>query len=309
MARTRPLVTVVMPAYNAQGTIDESIRSVRAQSFTDWELIVVDDASTDHTAAVVEPHQADPRVVLVRSETNVGLPAARNLGARVGTGRYVAFLDSDDLWLRAKLERQVAYHAKHPGCLVSHTGFEIFDARGPVRRSPLGVLDRWHARRARLLPILYIRNVVGVLTAMMDRSLLLESGGFNERLRACEDFDLWMTLAERGHRFGYVPEILARYRLLASAMSFEPGRMEEGWRDVMNRRVLANAALSPRTKRAAVGYFYAFFGYRHLRHGDARVGARYLRRAVAANPLGLAGLLSAPLLVVAVARSLGAPRA
>jgi len=105
---TPPLVSVIMPAYNAVATVDESIKSVLAQTYQNWELIIVDDASIDSTQDIAKAH-TDDRIIVLCHNANQGVAAARNTGLQHAKGEYIAFLDSDDLWLESKLEKQLDF--------------------------------------------------------------------------------------------------------------------------------------------------------------------------------------------------------
>ncbi len=290
----QPIVSVITPAYNAERTIAESVASVQAQTFRNWELIIVDDSSEDGTRPIVQSLMRDARIRLEHTSTRGGASAARNLGATVASGHHLVFLDSDDVWLPRKLEAQIRYHEQHPGCIVSHTDYQIVNHRGNARRVRLRRLDWLTLRRGRLLPLLYIRNVVGTSTVLVERRVFLEHGGFDETLRACEDQDLWIRIAEAGHRFGYLPDILTRHRRSPTSLSAEPGILEDTWMAVLRKRVLTNDKVRPRTKRLAQAYFYAYFGRRRLASKDYHVAHRYFGLAVRSNPAGIVTLVAAP---------------
>src|SRR3954447_20503767 len=125
-----PLVSVITPAYRAARFIEQTIASVRAQTFQDWEMLVVDDASTDGTAELVARlAEADPRVHLYRKPVQSGASASRNLAIEAARGRWLAFLDSDDMWLPDKLERQLAF-AKRSGSAFLYGGFRRISEDG-----------------------------------------------------------------------------------------------------------------------------------------------------------------------------------
>ncbi len=127
-----PLVSIITPSWNVAPLIGETIASVQAQTFTDWELLIADDCSTDQTAAVVESHAAsDPRIKLIRQPRNGGPALARQAAIEQAQGRFIAFLDSDDLWLPAKLERQIAF-AQSEAC-----GAELYGVP-PHQRDGIG---------------------------------------------------------------------------------------------------------------------------------------------------------------------------
>lgn len=103
------LVSIIMPSYNTAEYIAESIQSVLSQSYTDWELIVVDDCSTDNTDEVVKPYLTDGRIKYIKNDANSGAAVSRNRALREAKGKWIAFLDSDDIWMPYKLEKQIKY--------------------------------------------------------------------------------------------------------------------------------------------------------------------------------------------------------
>ncbi len=116
------LVSVIMPSYNTAEYISESIASVQEQTYTDWELIIVDDCSTDNTDEIVKPFLSDKRIKYIKNEINSGAAVSRNLALREAKGKWIAFLDSDDLWLPMKLERQISF-MKNNGYHFSYTNY------------------------------------------------------------------------------------------------------------------------------------------------------------------------------------------
>jgi GT2 family glycosyltransferase len=194
-----PEVSVVIPTYNRRALVVEAVGSVLAQTFPDYELIVVDDGSTDGTAQALAKYDARLRLV---SQLHRGVAAARNRGAAAAGGRYLAFLDSDDLWLPRKLERQMAYLRSHPEFAICQT--EELWFRNGVRVNPA----KRHRKRAGDI----FRESLGLClispsAVMMTRELFERAGGFDERLPACEDYDLWLRIT-RDRAVGLVPEPL-----------------------------------------------------------------------------------------------------
>lgn len=195
-------VSIIMPAFNSGATILQSIRSVQAQSFKDWELIVVDDGSRDGTADLVEAVRGqDPRVVFLRSRENIGAWNARNTAIEKAQGRYLAFLDSDDLWLPQKLETQLA-HMRDRRVALSYSSYTMFyeDGREVVVHAPSSISYRG----------LLKGSVIGCLTAMYDTSLVGKR--YMPELRKHEDYALWLGMLRDGHVACGVDQVLARYR-------------------------------------------------------------------------------------------------
>ena len=209
-----------MPAFRAAATLAQSAGSVQAQTRRDWELIVVDDASPDATGAVAEAlAAADPRIRLVRLAQNGGAARARNHAIGLARGRYIAFLDADDLWLPEKLERQLAFMAT-TGTALSYTGYwrETGDARRAVR-----IPDR--VTRAELLH----GNVIGCLTAIYDTAQV--GRVLMPDLRMNQDYGLWLRILALTPEARGLAENLAVYRRQPGSLSAGRGRrLAATWR-------------------------------------------------------------------------------
>ena len=207
-----PLVSIIIPTYNRADFLSEAIRSVLAQTFTGYELIVVDDGSTDGTVAMVRGI-ADPRVSVL-SLPHCGSPGrARNAGIARARGRYVAFLDSDNLWEPTKLEDQLAALSAHPECRWCHTGLQCIDEAGaPHPRWPL---PRPASEGWMLEPLLRRRDGVNTSSVLAESTLLREVGGFDETFVWGEDYDLWVRLALRSP-IASVRDARVRHRIHAS---------------------------------------------------------------------------------------------
>jgi glycosyltransferase involved in cell wall biosynthesis len=212
-----PACTVVMPAYNAEGTIGDAIRSVLAQTEPDFELIVVDDGSTDHTPEEVGRFTSDRRVRLIR-QRNAGLAATRNRGLCEAGGRYVSFLDSDDLLVPTYLATMYATLANSPDAAFADCDFWILDdATGRISTWPLGRLDL--PRDPYELMRLVLRRNVLHYGATARIAVLRDVGFFNPKLRACEDVELWLRILAHGHSGVRAPGRLTVYRSRRGSLS------------------------------------------------------------------------------------------
>lgn len=214
-----PLVSIITPSWNVEGLIGETIKSVQAQTMGDWELLIADDCSTDQTANVVERHAAaDPRVKLIRQPRNGGPALARQAAIDRAEGRYLAFLDSDDLWLPTKLERQIAF-AKEKRAALSYTAFRRIDEAGSVTGRPITV-------PASLTYEELLRNTsIATLTALVDRDIAGKVAMKNEPY---DDFCLWLSILKPGHVAYGLNEDLARYRVRGVSVSSRRLR-SAGW--------------------------------------------------------------------------------
>lgn len=211
-----PSVSVVIPCFNTERYIAATLHAVLAQAGAELEVIVVDDGSTDGSAALVA--RDFPQVRLVR-RTNAGVAAARNTGIEAATGDWVAFCDADDIWLPGKLAAQFAAIQAAPGCRMSYTAWEVWvsEAAEPapeLLQSLAGQAQdtwRWAGATGWLYPELLLDCVVWTSTVLMQRSLLAETGGFDTGLRIGEDYDLWLR-ASRLTRIERVARPFALYR-------------------------------------------------------------------------------------------------
>lgn len=212
-----------MPVYEGREHLAAAIDSVLAQTFEEFELLVVDDGSTDGSSAIARTYAGrDPRVHYRRQE-NAGQGAARNAGIGVARGEAVAFLDQDDLWLPDKLARQLPLL---DDATVVYSDTYILRDGGHNREERFSDhLEGWPAPAT--LESLMVGNTIPVLTALLSRRLLLTHGGFTSdpALKGVDDYDLWLRLAAAGVTFSYVPEPLAVYRVHEAAMSADQVRM------------------------------------------------------------------------------------
>jgi glycosyltransferase involved in cell wall biosynthesis len=185
----RPLVSVIIPTYNRDWVVKEAIDSVLEQDFNDYELIVVDDGSDDNTPAIL---RAYGNKITVLHQPNKGVSAARNRGIAAASGRLIAFLDSDDLWLPRKLSAQVKFFKDHPEAVINQT--QEHWVRDGVRVNP-------KKKHYKFSGMIFERSLALCLVSpsavMIKKSLLGTVGIFDEHLPACEDYDLWLRISCR----------------------------------------------------------------------------------------------------------------
>jgi hypothetical protein len=210
-----PTFSIVMPAFNAETTVGASIRSVLAQTRTDFELLVVDDGSTDATVEEIAVHAADSRVRALRQE-HEGVAAARNNAISHARGALVSMLDSDDLWLPTYLETMGEAMTANPRAALAYTDAWVFnELKGRFKRAPAMASfsppppppEEPLALLAQLLQINFIYTSVTV-----RRNVIIEVGPFNTDLPAASDYEMWLRVVARGHKVIRVPSTLAVYR-------------------------------------------------------------------------------------------------
>jgi teichuronic acid biosynthesis glycosyltransferase TuaG len=204
------LVSIVTPAYRAAAFIIETIRSVQAQTYGRFEMLIVDDCSPDDTAAIVRrAAAADPRIRLLRQPRNAGPAAARNRALGEARGRWVAFLDSDDLWLPQKLERQMPVHLAS-GAKISCTDFRRIHESGGDPGHLIAAPSWLDYRR------LLCNTGIPTSTVLVDRAL---TGPFRMKETRCDDYACWLDLLRPGGFAVGLHEDLMRYRVLQSSWS------------------------------------------------------------------------------------------
>jgi teichuronic acid biosynthesis glycosyltransferase TuaG len=210
-ARGNPVVSVITPAHNSARFLPETIRSVQAQTFTEWEMIVVDDLSTDETPAIVRQFAAhDARVRLLQMTSKGGAAGARNAGMDAARGRTIAFLDSDDLWLPEKLEVQLDF-MRSTGAAFTFAEYRMIDEEGRILGHPIRAPKRIDYRG------LLKNTVIGCLTVMLDREIC--SGTRMPNLRRHEDLAMWYALLKRGIVAQGIQRDVARYRIVRGSRS------------------------------------------------------------------------------------------
>jgi glycosyltransferase involved in cell wall biosynthesis len=218
-------ISVVIPAYNAAGFLPRCLGSVFAQTRRPDEVIVVDDGSTDDTAAVASGLGAK-----VIGRRNGGLSAARNTGIQGATGEWIALLDADDMWVPEKLERQAAL--VRPETVLVYSGIRTFDDKGV--RDELPAMDVATARK-----VLRYRNPITPSTALVRREMVLRDGGFREDIRSCEDWEMWVRLQRLGE-FEAIPDMLTEYYVHAQGLSQNPVGMLEALHRILDTTLVAD---------------------------------------------------------------------
>jgi len=277
-----PLVSVIIPTYNRPTLTIDAIESVRAQTYPSWELLVVDDGSTDDTLHVLGQLISDRRVHLL-SQTNRGQAAARNLGLKHARGDWIAFLDSDDLWLPNKLSDQMSYIATHPDVDVLYGDLELVDLQGV----PLDERPSITRHSGRVWRHLLRDNFVPFSTAIVRANLLHQIGGFDETIRRADDYDMWLRLSLLAN-FQFQPVMGTRYRMAGTRISDNvAGRFQSNLATI-ERFLDANPTLLSRREMSRVraethGRFSRGFADR----GDFLKGMHHALRSLSYMPTAL----------------------
>ena len=201
--KSDPLISIITPAYNAALTLEECYQSLLSQTYTNWEWVVVDDGSSDDTwARISQVAEHDPRVLAFKLAENNGPAVARNFALSRAKGRFIAFLDADDLWMKSKLDAQLSFMLQQK-CAFTYSAYEIRDREGKF------VATFTPPERVTLEDLLR-SNVIGCLTVMVDRQYF---GSIKmPLLRKRQDFGMWLNLLKQSGSARRVPGTLAIYR-------------------------------------------------------------------------------------------------
>lgn len=211
-----PKITIIIPTYNRAGLLPFAVKSVLSQTCEDFELLILDDASTDNTHEVVQPFLADPRVRLVSHPQNIGITTNRNYGLSIAKGAYIAMLDSDDLWFdENKLERQLEILESHPDIGIVGTYAKRIDDKEEI----VGDISS-HAADKSIRNNMMRQNQFIQSSVMIRVKAIEDVGRYDENIAIWEDYELWLRIGKH-YQFRNIPEFLTGYRDHAGNISKE----------------------------------------------------------------------------------------
>jgi glycosyltransferase involved in cell wall biosynthesis len=275
------MISVVIPTYNYAQYLPDSLESAISQTYAPYEIIVIDDGSTDETPEVIEPYLSNAKVRYLRTE-NCGVSAARNKGIELSKSDLIAFLDADDTWVPEKLELQLPlFNNNSVGVVYSLR--RPFNEQGPIKGYKHVDVFRGH-----VLQRLMMHNFISMSSAIVRRECLERAGLFDVQLSQGEDMDLWLRIAGEGYEFDYVNRPLVNYRLGGQASN--PALWDKRYQD--NRMMLKKFFSDPKYKtkvsmnmrRHAWAALWRKRGY----------GLREQRRNLEALKCGVASLIYVP---------------
>lgn len=250
---TQPAISILLPTYNGAQTIARAIESVLAQSFLEWELLVLDDGSTDTTAKIVQEFAAaDSRISYIQNENNLGIQKTLNKGLSLAQGEYIARIDDDDAWIDPqKLQLQYAYVHEHPECGLVGTGVIVVDEKGWEISRHLPPATDQEIRKYMLFRNCFIHSSV-----LFQKNMVQAIGGYGESgdARHVEDYDLWLRIGTQGE-MANIP--IYGVRFLLSARNISSKHMHEQYKK--------NIALISKHRKEYPNYFFGLIvGYIRL---------------------------------------------
>ncbi len=255
-------ISVIVPAYNAERTILQTIESIQEQTFKDLEIIVINDGSSDRTLEILDTVK-DQRLK-VYSYPNGGLPTARNRGISRATGDYISFIDADDLWTKDKLEKQLLALQRNPkaGVAYSWVIFMVEDSEFP--ENVTFVPDNKASFSGNIYPDLLLGNFIGNGSNILARRKAIKSvGGFEPSLKSCEDWDYYLRLAAKWE-FVLVPEPQILYRKITGTMTSKAHTMEAEGMRVLKKAYQTSFINLQQQKNRSLADFYLYCGGLYL---------------------------------------------
>ncbi|WP_226596280.1 glycosyltransferase family 2 protein [Marinobacter nauticus] len=275
---SNPLVSVITPTFNRADYLPFAVESVLSQSVPDFELIVIDDGSTDGTAELTERYLADSRIRYLKQE-NQGQSVARNRGIAEARGQFICFLDSDNAWVSTKLKTSLKAFEEHPEADIVYGDFITIDGEGHEH----GV-NRMARYSGRITPQLLRDNFVSMNTTMTRKRCFDEMGGFDSADRLAEDYGLWLRFSTR-YQFLYVPAVLGYYRVMENQISSDKeSRFRANEQLVQSFLKAYPSAVTRGEARRGLSYFFIRKGRYEYSAGQRRQAFRSLLRSLSKDP-------------------------
>lgn len=306
------IVSVILPTYNRAGYIKDAIESVLNQTYRNIELLIIDDGSTDNTQAVIEPYLKDNRIRYIRQE-NAGAAAARNRGLALRTGKYVAFIDSDDIWEKDKLEIQLAVMNSLPDVAIAFSDFSAKGRDGLIEKSHIRtyftVLDTYklsyddvfsHRNTLKnsekvywgnIYQTMIFGNIILTSTTLFRHEVFNSTGTFDTNYKTLEDYDLFLKLTKR-FTAAFVDKPLICYRYSENQLSGDLffGKLCNNLIDIFTKNIagIEDKGFLKKNKKKIkrrLGTFHAMQAYYHFSHDNMALAAKHYWQSIRNNPV------------------------
>ena len=276
-----PLVSIIIPAFNAANTITDTLTSALKQTYNNIEIIIVDDNSTDATAKIVGAISAKfKNVTYHRNAINKGPAASRNTGILLSSGEYVALLDADDMWFPEKIEKQIDYFLSHPDVSLVFCKSKILRYDGRLDYLNMTFPHDFFSNPKNVYERLLLGNFINTLSVMVKRDVLKEAGYFDETLFLTEDHDLWLRILEKDFKFGFINEFLGIYRDNPIGTSKNTAKFEKAKLDFLNKHVDNNLKLDNSFIKRCYSCAYLDIGLGYYKENDMKSARSFLIRSM-----------------------------
>ncbi|MGL5889455.1 MAG: glycosyltransferase [Bacteroidia bacterium] len=283
-----PAITVLLPVYNAAGFIAQTIESILSQTFTDFELLLINDGSSDESVKIIEQF-SDPRIRLIHNEQNLGLIETLNRGAASARGKYIARIDADDMALPQRLEKQVAFLEQNPGIQVVAAFADFINTDGDVTGS--WSTDRTADTEAAIRAMMPQTNCIAH-PAVMIRTETLRSFLYSKAQKGAEDYDLWLRMLAAGKRIAKLPEVLLHYRIHPASITVQLKAAEPVEKRLLRikRKFVAGELRRLRFSKILFAVLQSMLrnAARHIIKNKLPVWLRDIKRIFSESPLQLA---------------------
>lgn len=285
-----PIFSVVMPVYNVEKYVKQAVQSVLEQTFLDFEIIIIDDGATDNSLATVKQFN-DSRIKII-SQNNRGLAAARNTGVRASSGKYIAFLDSDDLWSPLKLQLHYEHLENNKEVGVSYSPSVLIDGEG----NSLGIIQHPKLKNISFKDII-CRNPIGNGSAPVLRREVLETTAyskyrngekekcyFDESFRQSEDIEYWLRIASSSsYKFEGIQDELTFYRINMSGLSANLEQQLISWEKAISKTALSSPKIIARWRERARAYQLRYLARRAIKSGNSKTAITMLIKSFATD--------------------------
>lgn len=276
-----PNVGVVLTCYNGARWISRAIESVLAQTYEDFELVIIDDGSTDNSKEIVTSHLCDGRVRYIHQE-NRGFSAAVNRGIKESSGSLIGFIGQDDLWMPNKSELQVKYLSEHKDIALVHSNYCSIDSEGGI----IGVRDIKIpdvSSKRKVVEQLFLGNFIGFETVLVKRKCFDEVGFFDESMVGCSDHDMWLRMAE-SFNIGYLDLPLVKKR--QHEFQLLKVRIEAVLKDefLMVKKAIDHYPFLKRVERKKLAPLYYAWGIALLQKGNNKEAKQKFLKAIMCQP-------------------------
>jgi glycosyltransferase involved in cell wall biosynthesis len=286
MTNKVPQLSVIMPTFNCEKFISEAINSVLRQTFSDFELIIVDNESTDGTLEIINSY-TDSRIQITQCRNNGVIAKSRNIGVEMSRSKIIAFLDADDFWCPTKLAECFPMIGIN-GDVVYHSEY-WFDEEGNFKETEYA-----SGNRTKYRTLLYRGNVVSTSSVVVKKAEILRVGGFCEKesYKTAEDYDLWLRMSKNGNRFVYLKRVLGAYRIHSANSIKQEEIHEKAMIAVLTDhfRLGQMSFLQSLRARRRMSLLFAESGFTKARNGEVKNSLYKFLKAMTYYPLGYRGL-------------------